>query len=285
MSKSRHPSIQLVTLLALVITSGAAVAGRPPAALESERRALDLEIDLLRKKNEALARTAAERRVQARQRLRTLYKLSQGGFVRLLLGAETPVDFYIRKNAFARIVARDLVEVAALGTELRELVQDRERLRERERRAFELENAPDWFDGGFPARPAGLVRPVAGPVIHPFGPTRDSQRGLAATRDGITLRATPGEPVRALAPGQVRSVGPVADLGLAVIIDHGGGWTSLTAGITEADVHPGQFIGAGLPIARAGAAVELQLMQSGAWVDAAPWLMPAQANAPAPFRR
>src|SRR5207244_3093516 len=100
-------------------------------------------------------------------------------------------------------------------SELADLAQDRERLRQRERRAFELDGAPPSpTAGAFPARAAGLTRPVPGSIVGRFGPGHDPRSDLDFTRDGVLLRAPAGEPVKAVAAGTVRAIDTLPGLGL-----------------------------------------------------------------------
>jgi murein DD-endopeptidase MepM/ murein hydrolase activator NlpD len=260
-------------LLALGAAAPTAIAGRPPEALDAEVRAQAAELDYLVRKVDALSSSLVERRTHLRQRLREMYKLSQGGYLRLLLGADSPVELFSRRDAARRILQRDLDELAAVREELAELGGLREQLRDGERRAKELaEEARDSVPTDL-ARKDALYRPVGGAVVEGFGPYLDAETGIELSRDGVELAARAGEPVRAPADGEVRSVGELPGLGLTIVIYHGGGWATLLGRLGSTGVSVGQSVGAGERLAEAaGPTLHFELSQGGAWLDPAAWL-------------
>ena len=62
--------------------------------------------------------------------------------------------------------------------------------------------------------------PVRGPVSSPFGWRRHPVSGRARHHDGVDLAVPLGTPVRAVATGRVRAVGPRPGYGLVVELDH-----------------------------------------------------------------
>lgn len=249
------------------IASSVARAGRPPEVLEQERREEGLALEYLVRKSDALARTLVERRSHLRHRLRAMYKMSQGGYMRLLLGADSPTDLFSRRNAAERILSRDIAELEAVHEELSDLRGLRERLRASERRsAALLLEAREAQRAGAGER-VKFQRPVPGRVVLPFGAYRDAT-GLEFSRDGVELASRPGDPVFPIGPGAVRSVGEVPGLGMCVVIDHGDGWVSLLGHLKEVRVRLGARVPAIFPVAQAGGpSVQLQLGQGGTWVD------------------
>jgi len=69
---------------------------------------------------------------------------------------------------------------------------------------------------------------------------------------GIDLRAAWGEPVAAAAAGRVIFAGPYGGYGNAVIIDHGGGMSTLYAHLSSIAVGYGETVTAGQTIGRVG---------------------------------
>src|SRR5512135_2372554 len=84
---------------------------RPPEALEAEQRAQAIELAYLIRKTDSLSGSLVERRAHLRKRLRALYKMSEGGYLRLLLGAESAGELFSRRDAANRIVHRDVSEL------------------------------------------------------------------------------------------------------------------------------------------------------------------------------
>lgn len=252
------------------------------AVLEAERRGLHLEIGILRRKMEDLQRTLDARKLQTRAHLRLLYKLSSGGYLRLLAGAGSPAELHVRRDGVGRILERDLAELRALREELDELSLQRTRLAAREQRAVEIRAlqavrpAPAAGEVGFPGRPGSLTRPVAAArLVATFGSMGNAVGRFDHVCDGVEFGSSPGQTVRAVAAGEVRRVGPVPGLGLSVIIDHGNGWMSLTGGLKDPSVQVGAVVAPGAALAlAAGLSVELQLIHRGNWIDPAPWLAP-----------
>ena len=259
--------------LGLLLLGGDALAASSPESRAAERKSLDLEMDLLRKKLDGLSINVEGRQRRLRERLRALYKISQGGPQRLLAGTESPSEFYARRDGVALIVRRDVEELAAIRRELDDAEAAREQLRSREARAAELDGQGYWQPPGRLARKGALARPVHGPVLGHVGPWRDPGSDLWRTRDGVELVAHAKEPVRAIADGEVRAVEEVTGLGLCVVIDHDDGFVSLLGRLQAPAVKPGDRVRRGQAVALAAeATVQLQLIESGAWLDPSSWL-------------
>ncbi|SFR96053.1 murein hydrolase activator EnvC family protein [Sphingomonas jatrophae] len=119
-----------------------------------------------------------------------------------------------------------------------------------------------------PAGPPGGYRlPVAGRVVTGLGETARS--GVRAK--GITIATAPSARIVAPAAGRVAFAGPFRGYGAIVILDHGGGWTTLVAGLASASVRAGGRIAAGAPLGRAPAEeprITLELRRHDRPVDA-----------------
>jgi murein DD-endopeptidase MepM/ murein hydrolase activator NlpD len=61
-----------------------------------------------------------------------------------------------------------------------------------------------------------------------------------------------GTPITAMKPGSVTHAGVLGSYGIAVIIDHGGGWTTLYAHLSRADVTAGAAVDAAAVIGLSG---------------------------------
>lgn len=98
------------------------------------------------------------------------------------------------------------------------------------------------------AAPNRYLLPVTGRVVAGFG---ESAPGQPKSR-GISIMAGAG--AQAVAPGAGRVVfaGSYQGYGDIVIIEHGGGWTSLVTGLSQLDARVGQQVVAGSPLGRAG---------------------------------
>ena len=108
--------------------------------------------------------------------------------------------------------------------------------------------------------------PVVGRVTTGLGEVADS--GVRAR--GLTFATRAGAQVVAPGAGRVAYAGPYRTYGRIVIIDHGGGWTSLITGMTTVDVAIGATVDLGSPIGRAGGArpaITVELRHGGRPVD------------------
>jgi murein DD-endopeptidase MepM/ murein hydrolase activator NlpD len=108
-----------------------------------------------------------------------------------------------------------------------------------------------------------LVGTGKGSMIWPTGPTRrvtsefstarpHPTLGVTRAHNGIDIGAPHGQAVFAAAPGTVISVGPQGGYGNTVIIDHGGGISTLYAHNSTLVAKVGQVVAQGQTIARVG---------------------------------
>jgi septal ring factor EnvC (AmiA/AmiB activator) len=96
-----------------------------------------------------------------------------------------------------------------------------------------------------------LTMPVSGTVSHRFGATD----GTAAKSQGLRLAALPGGEVVAAFDGRVVYAGRFGNLGLILIMRHGGLYHTLL-GVERVDVKVGQWILAGEPVGAVPDAVD-----------------------------
>jgi septal ring factor EnvC (AmiA/AmiB activator) len=267
------------TLLALLALSGVAFAGRPPEAVDADRAAAAAEVEDLERRAQALSEQANQRRAEVKRRLRALYKLSSGGYLRLIAGAATVEELDERRVALGRVVARDLDELAAVRDEARELDAEQARRKEALARALDASGQVALAEvadaTGLQRQQGRLARPVAGPVVGGFGAHKDSSLGIEVVRRGVELRSRPGELVHAIAAGRVRFVGELPGLGRGLALDHGDGYVSILAHLGAIHCAVGDQVGDGDAIAEAAASsVYLELAQAGTAIDPSAWIAP-----------
>ncbi len=94
-----------------------------------------------------------------------------------------------------------------------------------------------------------LVTPVSGAQIRGFGEKDD----LGRPSSGIVLSARAGDLVTAPAEGHILYAGPFRSYGQLLILNAGGGYHIVLAGMSRIDVAVGQFVLAGEPLAAMGA--------------------------------
>jgi septal ring factor EnvC (AmiA/AmiB activator) len=136
------------------------------------------------------------------------------------------------------------------------------------------------------ARPAGpglaapharLTAPVAGRITRGWGDAAEAGPAI-----GITYAAAPAARVVAPCGGRVVFASPFRSYGLLLIVDCGGGWHAVLAGLERLDARVGAPVQQGEPVGamanwdpRAAAprpTLYLELRRGGQPVDPAPWL-------------
>ncbi len=116
------------------------------------------------------------------------------------------------------------------------------------------------------APPDDFQLPVTGQTVAGFGSV--SSAGLL--RNGLSLAPRPGAQVVAPAGGRVAFAGPYRGYDRIVIIEHGGGWTSLVTGLARTDVEVGEDLVSGAPLGVAAVdepVVTLELRREGTPVN------------------
>lgn len=129
----------------------------------------------------------------------------------------------------------------------------------------------------------GLLRvPVNGPRIRAFG----SSDGLGGQEKGISIATRPGAQVTTPCDGWVVYAGPFRSYGQLLILNAGGGYHVLIAGMERISVNIGQFVVTGEPVATMGATSQIasilaaapsqpvlyvEFRKDGTPIDSGPW--------------
>lgn len=95
-----------------------------------------------------------------------------------------------------------------------------------------------------------LPRPVPGKIVGRFGRHFDKDLQLELERKGLELRAKGGKPAKSIAPGKVAYVGALPGYDQVVVIDHGGGYLTMTGRLLDVQVHAGDELEAGTVLGR-----------------------------------
>ena len=232
-----------------------------------------------------------------RRRLRTLYKLAEGGSFRLLVDAGDAEELDRRLIAANKLVSRDLHELSALDEELDELGRDRARRGEELTRSEALDearstamSAPPGSRLGLEARRGQLPRPVPGPITTGFSRVRvgdaRSATALELPRRSVEMASTAHEPARAIAAGIVRWVGELEGLGHAVLIEHGEHYVTVTGRLERCLVAMGAPVEAGAVLGTAaGGSISFALSEGRTALDPSGWLLaPGATPATTPIK-
>ena len=98
-----------------------------------------------------------------------------------------------------------------------------------------------------------LVRPVPGGVASSFGVRVHPVLGDSRMHNGIDMKASAGDPIKAAASGTVAFAGVRSGYGNTVIIDHGNQYATLYGHASKLLVSTGQKVSAGQTVALVGA--------------------------------
>lgn len=296
--------------------SSAAVAPSTPSTPEGVDRALArIAREQHRVKKELRALRKKSRMVHRRAILRgrAYVRVARAGLLPIGGGFQALIEHASRLERLRRGVARDLAlehrldkRSVALGKRLdalaerripleadqRAMAQARTALlaeRDRElafKRAFESRGpgaptaiygaavgpgAPSGVSGGFASMKGHLPFPVSGRTeIH------QAER-RAADGPGLEMRAPRGTPVQAVYPGRVAFADEYADYGKTVIVDHGGGYYTVSANLAEISVQVGDDVSQGTRLGTVGesgkgpAALYFEIRKGADTLDPSSW--------------
>ena len=125
----------------------------------------------------------------------------------------------------------------------------------------------DAADSSFSSQRGQLPFPVVGRAeIRPV--TRANVGG-----PGLELRVASGASVRAIHAGRVAFAAEYPDYGQTVIVDHGEGYFSVSAGLGGVRVHPGDVVARGAALGTVGASgvLYLELRRGASLVEPRAW--------------
>ncbi len=121
-----------------------------------------------------------------------------------------------------------------------------------------------------PAPRGGRALPVAGRIVTGFG-----ESTAAGVQRGLTFSAAPAARVVSPCGGRAVFAAPFRTFGLLLIVDCGGGYHFVLAGLERLDVRAGQNLLAGEPVGvlpgGSGGPLYLELRRGGQPVDPRPW--------------
>ncbi len=140
-------------------------------------------------------------------------------------------------------------------------------------------NAP--LDPPAPVRPLRLARgrllfPAQGRVVRHF----DEETAFGARSRGIIIETLAAAQIIAPYDGQVVFSGPFRDYGQLLIIEHGGGYHTLLAGLHRIDSVTSQWLLAGEPVGvmtrpvKGNPRLYIELRRNGRPINPLPWLAP-----------
>ena len=274
----------------------------PELRLEAEQLAVDLG-ELVRLRGQmAQERVGVQREfaelAAERQRLAALIEARRGREAEAARAAEAERQ---RAAAIGREVdnLRDLVDrLDREATQAARLAEEARRATEAQTQAVRERMAALAFrdpsrlapQAAFQDLRGRLPKPVAGSQLRAFG----APDGFGGQARGVSYAARSGAVVSAPADGWVAYSGPFRSFGHMVILQMGGGFYVLLAGMERVDVQRGQFVLAGEPVGALGQRQEgsvvaigdgagqpilyVEFRRDGQSIDPGPWWATTQGD-------
>ncbi len=139
---------------------------------------------------------------------------------------------------------------------------------------------PEPYTGDFAKAQGRLDWPLRGEIIGHYGPERHPKWGTVVPNNGVDIAASIGTPVRAVAKGRVDYTSEdYESYGQMIILNHGDGYYTLYAHLSEISVTVGQEVAPGQQIGRSGDSGSLkgpelhfEVRKGGASLDPQGWL-------------
>lgn len=192
-----------------------------------------------------------------------------------------------QRDAFAKAEDSTRVKIESVNNELEqttrsvaELEQDQQRL---QLLMEELERLQRSGSGYFAAFKGQFTMPVEGTIAARFG-TKKSLGTLLW--DGMYINAVAGNPVQAIADGEVVYSAWLQGFGMLVVIDHGDGYMTLYGGNSEVTATVGAWVSSGTTIASVGdsggqnaSGLYFEIRHNARALDPAEWLSDVSSGA------
>jgi murein DD-endopeptidase MepM/ murein hydrolase activator NlpD len=198
---------------------------------------------------EALGREEDRQQARIAEHERRLTSIREELAAAEALQADLTAERQDRAAAVRREVDNEQALLAALDNLIGEFEAELDGLDAEQER---LENLIRGSSGGGGSAPGLLVRPVPGRITSAFGPRLHPILGYTRMHTGVDMTAPYGQEIKAGAAGKVLLANAYGGYGLTVIIDHGGGMTTLYAHQSKVLVGAGSQVAAGEVIGHIG---------------------------------
>ena len=240
-------------LMTMVLASEAQKVGRLSVEKEKKENALsgiERQVQL------------SEKKISREKKVGTLLLTQREEEAKRLQGIKTQKE---QKEKEVKALLARVARMKALVSRIEREVREAERLRPRKGRGA----GPSKFS----SIPGGLVAPVRGRVVAPFGKYRDPVFDVEVENLGVEIEAASGAPIRSIGKGSVVFSGTVSGFGNVLIIQHGTGLFSVYGKAESFSVAQGQVVGPGQNIGRLPASPDgksvlyLELRAAGTAID------------------
>ena len=169
------------------------------------------------------------------------------------------------KKSLQKELERKRKAASELESAIADLVEA-ERLRREQ--AGDVLPQPPPVEGGFKARKGKLRWPVGhGAIVARFGNQTHPTLKTVTENPGIDISVKPGTPVVAVANARVARIWWLVSYGNLVILDHGDGYRTIYAHLSDISVTEGQSIQEGETIATSGETLDGSRLHFEIWKD------------------
>jgi len=140
--------------------------------------------------------------------------------------------------------------IAEMEVLIKKLYADKESMKKREEELARIRAEQNRSTtGNFAKMKSRLNWPVEGQIVGQFGTIRNPDTGVLTENVGVDIRAKNGSPVKSVLDGVVSTITYIRGHGNIIIIDHGGGFSTVYAQIDHITVHENDYVQMGNTIA------------------------------------
>lgn len=154
------------------------------------------------------------------------------------------------KNKLEKTRTKKTQMITEMEQLIKKLYADKDAVKKREEELARIRAAQNLATTGNFAKMQGkLSWPVKGRIISKFGTIRNPETGTITENVGIDIQASSGSKVKSVLDGVVSTITYIRGHGNIVIIDHGGGFSTVYARIEKITVSENEYIQMGNSIA------------------------------------
>ena len=136
---------------------------------------------------------------------------------------------------------------------IKKLYADKTKIKKREEELAKIRQEQNLATiGNFEKMKGKLIWPIKGTIIQHFGRIRNPDTGVLTENVGIDIQAQSGTPVISVLDGMVSTITYIRGHGNIIIIDHGGGFSTVYAKIDNIKVNENDYVQIGSTIASVG---------------------------------
>jgi septal ring factor EnvC (AmiA/AmiB activator) len=154
------------------------------------------------------------------------------------------------KNKLEKTRSNTTQMITEMEKLIKKLYADKSAVKKREEELARIRSEQNLATTGNFAKMMGkLSWPVEGGIINKFGTIRNPETGTMTENVGIDIQARSGTQVKTVLDGVVSTITYIRGHGNIIIIDHGGGFSTVYAHVDKISVNENEYLQMGNPIA------------------------------------